>query len=592
MIAETIMNKIPNELLNEIEAYIKCKLDEFLKAANLPDKNKVKIAESKKLFLPTLEDRKKEFSNLGEISILVNIRQLKAICTCGLEELKLNRRELLSGNRKNNLIEWWLHEIDKRVEEFLEMNSFNLHLIPENYCISPPENLKEIEDNLSILMDILTNKNEEIQQITTELKNKIYKRIDSFLIDSKAVLSAQFGIDIRNCSDISLLNKLFEQLITSKNANSNSSAEPSENSEKNLKNSKEQEDEKDEEMNKEGKEMKNELEIFRDKMNQNVDIDWIEYTIKDIEYLNEMKKLDDPEYWKENKNQHIVPVSGLVLSIFVRFENEHKTVLELWGDSSMALIASPAPGTSSENGPSNTKNPSGDATSSQGHNIQLQDKSINAIYAIDYLQNSLLENQFKQADEFIDKLLKNLPKNFLLFLNKKHPKIGESLLHTASRLYQYKFILKLITKIEGIDINLPDQNGNRILHFSSLHNPSDQLRLFKKLIKRGAKVNVNNNRGESPLHLASSQASLKVVKLLIESKANIHSTCKNNLETSLHYAVRNSSTDIVHLLVLSNADPAQSSSTGETPLNIAINSNNTAMINALKNTFQISNASR
>ncbi len=52
--------------------------------------------------------------------------------------------------------------------------------------------------------------------------------------------------------------------------------------------------------------------------------------IKDMDYLLEMQRLEDPEYAKHHNTLHVVPVSGLCISMFCRMENEHKTVLELW----------------------------------------------------------------------------------------------------------------------------------------------------------------------------------------------------------------------------------------------------------------------
>ena len=68
---------------------------------------------------------------------------------------------------------------------------------------------------------------------------------------------------------------------------------------------------------------------------QNERIGWL---IKDLEYLDEMAKMEEPEY--KSTNFHIVPVSGLVLSQLLRYQNECKTVLELWDRSESSELAS------------------------------------------------------------------------------------------------------------------------------------------------------------------------------------------------------------------------------------------------------------
>jgi hypothetical protein len=47
-----------------------------------------------------------------------------------------------------------------------------------------------------------------------------------------------------------------------------------------------------------------------------------------LQYIEEMKAAESPTYGKGSF--HIVPVSGLIMSIFSRFENEINTVFELW----------------------------------------------------------------------------------------------------------------------------------------------------------------------------------------------------------------------------------------------------------------------
>jgi hypothetical protein len=51
--------------------------------------------------------------------------------------------------------------------------------------------------------------------------------------------------------------------------------------------------------------------------------------LEDLLYLKEMRRLEEHPL---EKSQHIVPVSGLVVSSIVRKEKEMATVLEVWGN--------------------------------------------------------------------------------------------------------------------------------------------------------------------------------------------------------------------------------------------------------------------
>jgi hypothetical protein len=41
------------------------------------------------------------------------------ICESGLDQLQLQKRDLMNGVRKENIVAWWLDEIDKSVNDFL-----------------------------------------------------------------------------------------------------------------------------------------------------------------------------------------------------------------------------------------------------------------------------------------------------------------------------------------------------------------------------------------------------------------------------------------------------------------------------------------
>lgn len=53
-------------------------------------------------------------------------------------------------------------------------------------------------------------------------------------------------------------------------------------------------------------------------------------TIKDKQYLENMKRMEVDREFSNSQRMVTIPVSGLVMSKFCRLENEHKSVLDLW----------------------------------------------------------------------------------------------------------------------------------------------------------------------------------------------------------------------------------------------------------------------
>ena len=163
--------------------------------------------------------------------------------------------------------------------------------VPDNYVEQPPSDFKAVAKNSEILTRILNSDQTEtgLKDLIEKLKNLIYPKIESFVHDAKIVLSEQFNFDLTG-KDFSLP----------------------------------------------------QVEAAFKREEKNIDPQirvWIDDMIKDIHYLNEMHKLEDPNYLanlekegggKHEISLHIVPISGLVAGVFCRLSNECKTVCELW----------------------------------------------------------------------------------------------------------------------------------------------------------------------------------------------------------------------------------------------------------------------
>jgi ankyrin repeat protein len=117
-------------------------------------------------------------------------------------------------------------------------------------------------------------------------------------------------------------------------------------------------------------------------------------------------------------------------------------------------------------------------------------------------------------------------------------------------------ILIRILRVEGIDVDVENADKNRPLHYFCQKfkspNCSEPFQLF---VEKGCNVNAQNNNGETPLHKAifNSSVRLMMVDLLLKNGADVN--LLNNLgESALHYAVRLGRDDLVSVLLRAGAD--------------------------------------
>jgi len=96
-----------------------------------------------------------------------------------------------------------------------------------------------------------------------------------------------------------------------------------------------------------------------------------------------------------------------------------------------------------------------------------------------------------------------------------------------------------------------------------------------KLISQGANVNRKDERGWTPLHVASMQSNAGVIKAILSScSINDHIsdvTGDGFSNTALHIASKNGHSDVVALLLQKGANPDKENYAQETPLHIVDN---------------------
>jgi len=93
----------------------------------------------------------------------------------------------------------------------------------------------------------------------------------------------------------------------------------------------------------------------------------------------------------------------------------------------------------------------------------------------------------------------------------------------------------------------------------------------------GAKVNIFNDEGQTPLHCAVQRGNTEMVNYLIDHGAFINVAEKKQGSSELHMAVAQGYTDIADVLIENGADPNAEDNCGKTPFDYAMYYKHTAL---------------
>jgi len=167
---------------------------------------------------------------------------------------------------------------------------------------------------------------------------------------------------------------------------------------------------------------------------------------------------------------------------------------------------------------------------------------------------------------------------------------GYSALHQAcmaSDINKQEEMLTALLSFEGINVKATiPSDQNTPLHYLCQHFKSPDVNaIFDTFIKKGADVNAKNSSGETPLFKAIFNKSIRLllVELLLEAGASVNIYNQPNGEGVLHYAVRLKRPDLVSILLEAGADiSVRENKTKKTPLEIALESNNSVMAGQLQ----------
>ena len=289
-------------------------------------------------------------------------------------------------------------------------------------------------------------------------------------------------------------------------------------------------------------------------------VKWVTDLIMDLEYLQTMIYLESEECTEEERKQHfhIVPVSGLFISVLCRMENECKTALELWAP--VAYVTKPT-----------------------GENERAP--LYRAISSNDLRQVKLLLAQGAGND--VD----------------EH---GWTPLHfAASRENTLKCCIALLMSQREIDVNKQNEEGNTAMHYvvrNRIENENSlelQLHIVQLMLKLGVDLRIKNKLGETALHTACFQGNVSVARVLLQAFADPNSittyvslapalalhnvltgACSKGA-TCLHYAAQANSPELVTLLIEFAANPYIACE-GQTPVDMALKLNFPDVASALQ----------
>jgi ankyrin repeat protein len=92
-------------------------------------------------------------------------------------------------------------------------------------------------------------------------------------------------------------------------------------------------------------------------------------------------------------------------------------------------------------------------------------------------------------------------------------------LYLAARHGAHSNLIEFLIK-KGADPSLKEIHGNSALHAVCISDADPYI--FQALLKTGADINAENNGGITPLHFATTNNRIAMVKMLIEAGADIH----------------------------------------------------------------------
>ena len=150
------------------------------------------------------------------------------------------------------------------------------------------------------------------------------------------------------------------------------------------------------------------------------------------------------------------------------------------------------------------------------------------------------------------------------------PKLHDAIIH------RHLDTIKYLIEVKKADLNVKDDDGRTPLHLAA---EKDHLSIVKSLIKdKKADLNVKDNDGNTPLHLAVEKHHLDTVKCLIEAKKADLNVQDNDGNSPLHLAALNGHLHTVKYFIEEKGADPLARNNHDSVLHNAVSSNNKDVI--------------
>jgi hypothetical protein len=123
---------------------------------------------------------------------------------------------------------------------------------------------------------------------------------------------------------------------------------------------------------------------------------------------------------------------------------------------------------------------------------------------------------------------------------------GRNPLHAAARSGKFE-VVRILIEYDPVDINARDEGGSTPLLWASAGHNFQGGSVVRLLLEHGADIDLQNESGWTPLHVASNWGALEVVPVLLEHGADVE-VKGNGGETALQEAAEEGHDEIVELL--------------------------------------------
>ncbi len=132
---------------------------------------------------------------------------------------------------------------------------------------------------------------------------------------------------------------------------------------------------------------------------------------------------------------------------------------------------------------------------------------------------------------------------------------------------------------QGIDVNATDEKGNTPLMLASYNGHTEVVR---HLLEHEARIGVRNGEGRTALMFAATGSFPETVEALLEEGADPNTTGEVEGWSALMFATAEGNREVVQVLLDHGADPSLQDKDGDTALTFAKNNNHSEIATLLE----------